>query len=53
MNIQESTTNRQVAVLMQAKPVSLARRASRDSIVKALPQPGGADILREKKRLLK
>jgi hypothetical protein len=29
----------------------LARRAERSSVVLALPQPGGADILRAKKQL--
>lgn len=29
----------------------LARRAARSTVVLALPQPGGADILRAKKQL--
>lgn len=31
--------------------VKLARRADKSTVVLALPQPGGADILRAKKQL--
>lgn len=33
--------------------VKLGRRAEKTSVVLALPQPGGADILRAKKQLKK
>lgn len=33
--------------------VRLARRADKSTVVQALPQPGGADILRAKKELRK
>ncbi|MBX9725231.1 MAG: hypothetical protein K2X81_27755 [Candidatus Obscuribacterales bacterium] len=38
---------------VKATNLRLARRANNDSVVLALPQPGGADILRAKKELQK
>lgn len=36
---------------IQKREIRLARRAEKSSVVLALPQPGGADILRAKKQL--
>lgn len=43
--------NKEKVNKVQTANLRLARRASKSSVVLALPQPGGADILRAKKQL--
>lgn len=38
---------------IKERQIKLGRRAEKTSVVLALPQPGGADILRAKKQLKK
>lgn len=50
MNAKLAQNRLELTAVATAKP-RLARRASRSTVVQALPQPGGADILRAKKQL--